>query len=105
MLHRSVTEMRRLRRGRPKRSRIEWAGGRTGGPAAGRIDPDLGPIGAELLLPHGQAALHFLDDVATGPQSLRPMRRRGDDSDARVAHSPVPAAGPPGPAAPPATRR
>src|SRR2546426_1210930 len=102
MLHRSVTEMRRLRRGRPKRSRIEWAGGRTGGRAAGRIDPDLGPIGAELLLPHGQAALHFLDDVATSLERLRPMRRGGDDSEAPPAPRPPPQPGPPGAArAPP----
>src|SRR2546428_8099115 len=103
MLHRSVTEMRRLRRGRPKRSRIEWAGGRTGGWAAGRIDPDPGPLGAEFLLPHRQAAPPFLRDVATGPAPLRPLRARGDDRDAPPPPPPPPRARPPSHSAPGAT--
>src|SRR2546426_7268451 len=90
MLHRSVTEMRRLRRGRPKRSRIEWAGGRTGGWAGGRIDPDLRPLGAEVLLPHGQAAPHFLGGVATSPERLRPVRRGGDGGGGPPAPRPPP---------------
>src|SRR3989442_7425997 len=87
MLHRSVTEMRRLRRGRPKRSRMCW---QVGGPAtvgeswrdggtARRVHPDLRPVAPDLLLPHGQAPLHFLDHVATGLECLRPVRRGGED--------------------------
>src|SRR3989442_7086663 len=88
MLHRSVTEMRRLRRGRPKTSRIQWADGRTGGGVAGRIDPDLGSVSAEFLLPHGQAGIYFLHNVTTDLASLCPGGPGGAQGNVRRAPGP-----------------
>src|SRR2546430_12019308 len=58
--------------------------GRADGRTAGRIDPDFAAVDAELFLPHGHAALHFLDDVAAGLERLGPMRGRRDDRDTRL---------------------
>src|SRR5213082_23904 len=55
MLQRSVTETRRLASGRPNVSRISGMRrtvGQSDCRTTGGIDPDLGPVDAQLLLPH-----------------------------------------------------
>src|SRR5207245_9490194 len=58
--------------------------GSDGGTARG-VDPDLGAVDAQLLLPNGNAPLYLFDHEAAGVEGLRPMRRRGGDANARLA--------------------
>src|ERR1044071_4950713 len=48
---------------------------------AGGTDPPGGAGEPQLLLPDGDAALHFLDDVAAGLERLRAVRGSNDDRD------------------------
>src|SRR5205823_7717834 len=100
MLQRSVTDTRRLPSGRLKVSRISGMDRRSRGArrSARWIDPHLGAVEPHLLLPHGDAALDLLDDVAARLERLRPVWGRDDDRDARLARGdradPMPHAGP-----------
>src|SRR5438046_2044933 len=105
MLQRSVTETRRLASGRPNVSRSTSDMGGSGRRTTGGIDPHFTAVRAQLLLPHGHAPLHLFDHVATRFEGLRPMWRRRDDREARLAHrdppQPVPQGDPrAGPALP-----
>src|SRR5438132_915525 len=86
MLQRSVTETRRLVSGRPNVSRSTSDMGGSGRWTTGGIDPHFTAVRAQLLLPHGHAPLHLFDHVAARLERLRPVRRRRDDRDARLAH-------------------
>src|SRR6266550_2095401 len=86
MLQRSVTETRKLVSGRPNVSRSTSDMGGSGRWTTGGIDPHFTAVRAQLLLPHRYAPLHLFDDVATRLERLRPVRRRRDDRDARLAH-------------------
>src|SRR5438094_10300548 len=86
MLQRSVTESRRLASGRPNVSRSTSDMGWSRSWATGGIDPHFAAVGSQLLLPHGHAPLHLFDHVATRLERVRPVRRRSDDRDARLAH-------------------
>src|SRR5256886_9988543 len=91
MLQRSVTEIRRLPSGRPNVSRRTGSDmrrkvGRADWGTAGRLHPRLAPIGPQFLLPHAHAPLPLSDHVAPRLDRVRPVRRRSDDRDARLAH-------------------
>src|SRR5438270_9305497 len=90
MLQRSVTETRKLVSGRPNVSRSTSDMGGSGRWTTGGIDPHFTAVRAQLLLPHGHAPLHLFDDVAARLERLRPVRRRRDDRDARLAHGDPP---------------
>src|ERR1051325_11376108 len=64
------------------------AGYRGGGRRlAGGIDPHGGAVEPQLLLPDGDAALHFLDDVAACLERLRAVRGSNDDRDTGLPRS------------------
>src|SRR2546426_741284 len=70
-----------LRKAGEGRGGRDWGGGRR---LAGGIDPHGGAVQPQLPLPDGDAALYFLDDVAARLESLRAVRGRDDDRDARL---------------------
>src|SRR6266511_2005515 len=70
MLHRSVTETRRLPRGRARVSRT------MSNRLSGRIDPRGGTVDAVLFLPDGQAPLHLFDDMTAGGERHARLTRR-----------------------------
>src|SRR5213083_1521573 len=78
MLHRSVTETRRLPRGRARVSRT------MSNRLSGRIDPRGGTVDAVLFLPDGQAPLHLFDAMTAGGERLGPVRCRSGNRDARL---------------------
>src|SRR5438105_3699824 len=90
MLQRSVTETRRLASGRPNVSRSTSDMGWSRSWTTGGIDPHFAAVGSQLLLPHGHAPLHLFDHVATRLERLRPVRRRRDNRDARLARGDPP---------------
>src|SRR2546421_3374706 len=90
MLQRSVTETRRLASGRPNVSRSTSDMGGSGRRTTGGIDPRSTAGRAQPFLPHGHAPLHLSDPVAARVEGLRPVRRRRDDRDARLARGDPP---------------